>query len=380
MTERQMVTLRKITELREIPDAEFIETAVIDGWTVVVKKGEFEADDECVFFEIDSFLPATDARFAFLEKTKRVWRGKEGYRLKTIKLRKQLSQGLALPLGLFSTEITAHIKNIVAGAISILKSELPTESSYRTLADLLGVLKWEEDENNNGGPNGPGRLSTFPSFIPKTDQERIQNVHRSVAGTCGEVAYEVTVKMDGSSITVYHKDDHVGVCSRNQELKLDEDNNFVRAARESRLLYAIDKLGKNYAVQGELCGPGIQKNRAEKKELGIWIFDIYDIDERRYLLPDERHQVYGDLRNIVKDSGVAPALDFRHVPVLATGYCRDLAVLDNALALAERATYVIHQGDGTIKEVPAEGVVFKPALGGDSFKIISNSYLMKHDL
>lgn len=100
---RRLVTVRKINAINPIPNADAIEVATIDGWNVVIKKGEFAVGDYCMFFEIDSFLPANDGRFAFLagKGTKTDENGVERIRLRTIKLRGQISQGLALPISAF---------------------------------------------------------------------------------------------------------------------------------------------------------------------------------------------------------------------------------------------------------------------------------------
>lgn len=341
MSERILVSRQTVSELRPIPGADAIETAVILGWTVVVKKGEFAVGDTAIFFEIDSFLPATDARFAFLEKTKRTWRGADGYRLKTIKLRKQLSQGLALPA-----------------------REFPELDGVEDLAAKLGVVKWEEDEDS---PSLAGNvLRTFPSFIPRTDQERIQNVYKEIDPTAD---YEVTVKLDGTSCTVYLHGFHVGVCSRNQELKLDDpvndSNLYVKTAREKRLQDIVvywATQGREFALQGEIAGPGIQKNRANLPEVGFYLFDIYDIAAKRYLNPIERRTIVEATREVFQ---------LLHVPVWSLGPAPELATFDTALGNAN--------GPGITDEI-REGLVYKRIDGEGSFKIISNEYLFKHGL
>ena len=164
MATRKLVTIQKISDLKPIENADAIECAGVLGWHVVVKKGEFKIGDPCVYFEIDSLLPVV-SEFAFLSKSgvkKSYADGKEyeGYRLKTIRLRGQISQGLCLP-------------------ISILDGKkYPTDSRknpvYQTGTDvtsLLGVVKYEPviPANLSGQAKG-----LFPGFIPKTDETRIQ--------------------------------------------------------------------------------------------------------------------------------------------------------------------------------------------------------------
>ena len=109
---RKLVTIRKINEIHPISNADLIERAKIGGWNVVVKKGQFKADDLCVYGEIDSIFPAEDERFAFLE----------GKRLRTKKLRGVVSQGIAFPLS-------------ILGEISVKEGDEVTE--------ILGVTKYE---------------------------------------------------------------------------------------------------------------------------------------------------------------------------------------------------------------------------------------------
>ena len=114
---RRLVSVRKIDAIEDIPNADLIKVAVIGGWKVVVKAGEFQPSDLCVFFEIDSFLPADDSRYEFLLKNKTTWMGKEGIRLRTIRLRKQLSQGLALPISSFFSTVKINDETFITGYI-----------------------------------------------------------------------------------------------------------------------------------------------------------------------------------------------------------------------------------------------------------------------
>lgn len=326
MTERQLVTARTISGLSPITGADQIECATIDGWKVVVKKGEFKVGDPCAFFEIDSFLPASDTRFDFLSKSKRTWRGKEGYRLKTVKLRGQISQGLALPLTLFPE------------GVEVLSQT---------------IQKWEEDVH----PALAGMVKgAFPSFLRKTDQERLQNIYGDVDK---KALYEVTLKMDGTSLTVYRYQGVFGVCSRNLELKVTDENAGNLYIQQSS---KFSQIPEGFAVQAEICGPGIQGNRAALTSIDAYVFDIFDIQKGVYLN-------HWDRLEMCKKYG------WLHVPSVAEpefGPNDCLQSMEDALAYAERFNYLSGE--------PAEGVVFKRSDGGMSFKIISNKYLLKHGL
>lgn len=342
---RKLATIRKIAELRPIEGADAIEAAVVDGWTVVVKKGEFQAGQFAVFCEIDSWIPTDLAPFLSKGKEPREFNGVKGERLRTVKLRGQLSQGLLLP-------------------INVLPHSLGFEyATDRTIGEdvsyWLGVQKWEAPI--------PAQLagevrSTFPGFIPKTDQERVQNLVREVEDyTQRRLTFEVTEKLDGSSMTVYSVEGDEGVCSRNLDLKETETNTFWSVARREGLL---DKIaGMNIALQGELIGEGIQKNPYGIKGQDFYVFDIYDINKGEYFTPARR-------RRFCEDKQI------KHVPVIAhAAELHDtlgLMSVEDILKFAEAKSV---QGSAKPER---EGVVFKccedPAT---SFKAISNKFLLK---
>jgi RNA ligase (TIGR02306 family) len=332
---RKLVTVRNVDAVRPIAGADAIECAIVEGWSVVIKKGEFAAGDRCVFFEIDAFLPLDDPRFGFLEKSAITWNEQRGVRLRTMKLRGQISQGLILPLSQFN-EIDA-----LALADPALRQ--------RDWAALFGIGKWE--------PVIPACLSgevegAFPDFIAKTDQERIQNLPEVFAASDG-LAFEVTVKLDGSSMTVFHNAGNAGtsgVCGRNWQLRETPGNSLWRVAREDRLLEALATLGRNVALQGEIVGEGIQGNPEKLRG-------------QQFHVLDERNAVVDALR--VLGAGV------RTVPLL------EVSTLDRfGGSMAEVLAYA--EGPSLNPGTSREGVVFKRLDGGLSFKAISNSYLLKH--
>ncbi|MGJ7531119.1 RNA ligase (ATP) [Variovorax sp. GB1P17] len=342
---RKLATVRTVETIRPIPGADAIECAVVEGWTVVIKKGEFAVGDRGVFFEIDAFLPLDDPRFAFLEKSAITWNEQRGVRLRTMKLRGQISQGLILPLSQFA-EIDAQ-----ALADPALRQ--------RDWASLFGVEKWE--------PVIPASLSgevegAFPSFISKTDQERIQNLPELLA-TSGGHAFEVTVKLDGSSMTVFHNAGAVGVCGRNWQLRETAGNSLWRVARQDRLLEALATLGRNLALQGEILGEGIQGNPEKLRGQAFHVFDVFDIDRSSYCGMEERSAIVDALRELGATVRTVPLLE-------VTTLDRFDGSMAQVLAFAE--------GPSLNPASAREGLVFKRLDGGLSFKAISNSYLLKH--
>jgi RNA ligase (TIGR02306 family) len=342
---RKLATIRRINNLLPIEGADLILTAVIDGWTVVVKKNEFNVGDLCVYFEIDSFLPDGNPAWQHLvEKSSRMFEGNRGHRLRTIRLRGQLSQGFVIPVPESMTKLFEG--DDVSNLLNIKKYEAPVP------AELAGQVR-----------------GNFPGFIPKTDQERCQNLGHDIFVENANSRYEVTMKMDGTSFTAYHRDGETGVCGRNWELQINDDNatnTLVRMFVDSGLQAALLEFGLNYAVQGELMGPAIQGNREAFTAARLFIFDIYDIDGGRYLSPEDRHRVITELWNRGLNRDVV-----QHVPVMSMGATLSELGISNVGELLKFA-----EGPSFVHPV-REGLVFKREDGGFSFKSISNAFLLK---
>ena len=342
MSERVMARVVRIDAINPIKDADQIEVAQIGGWKVVVKKGEYTADSLAVYCEIDSFIPHSIA--PFLTKPgqfPKVYNEVEGQRLRTIKLRGQISQGLLLSMS-------------VRGSDGLVVGALFTEGDDVT--DFLGIQKWEPPQEFRAA-NAKG---SFPYFIPKTDQERIQNLSRSLEKWNAENhQWQVTEKIDGSSMTVFYKDGEVGVCSRNLELKDDGTSTFWETAKSEGLVEKLIAVGKNIALQGELIGGQIQGNAYKVDKFQFHLYDIFDIDAQQYLTPKDVE-------------GTALQLNIRHVPVLEQFTTFDVR-MEDLIAYAE--------GKSVVGAKPErEGLVFKSLTEpGTSFKVISNKWLLKND-
>lgn len=246
---RQLATIQKIVALHQIPGADAIEMAQVLGWELVVKKNQFKIGDVCVYVEIDSILPVAFEPFAFLQ----------GKRIKTVKLRGQISQGIAFP-------------------IDILPKIVPTPDSAPDwligddVTALLGVTKWEPQEA--GGSCNPGHSAgTFPAYIPKTDETRVQVLQHVLDQFKGTLCY-VTEKLDGSSVTIWRKDGVLRVASRNFEKK---DGPMFDAAQKINV-------PEGFCFQGEFIGMGVQKNKYKLTEHQIRIFSYFDINEQKYVI------------------------------------------------------------------------------------------------
>ena len=336
MTERKLATIRKIAAIERIEGADAIEVAVVDGWKVVVKKGEFAVDSLAVYLEIDSWVPTELAPFLSKGKEPREFEGVKGERLRTVKLRGQISQGLLLPL-----EPTCA--NIESELFEGLDVSLP-----------LNIIKWERPMNAQLAGMARGN---FPPLVPKTDQERIQNLTRQFA-EYQQDTWSITEKLDGSSCTFYLDDEGVfHVCSRNLDLKEDEANSFWKVARKFQI---EDIMRRNsmlgMAIQGEMIGEGIQGNQY-KTQLDFYVYDMYNTHTGQYILP-------------VQLKAACERLGLKHVPILAESMSFPYGTIQAILDTAE--------GPSELNGSNREGLVFKSNTVHDrSFKCVSNSWLLK---
>lgn len=334
--ERKLASIQVIKEIVPIEGADAIELAVVNGWKVVVAKtAEHRAGDHVVYCEIDSFLPIRE-EFEFLRKSSYKKMGdQEGFRLRTIKLRGQVSQGLILPMSIFGDfSWTAYEGLDVTERLGIVKYEPPIP------AELAGKVK-----------------GLFPSFLRKTDEERIQNLSAEYE-KMKEQSYYVTEKLDGSSATYYYKDGEFGVCSRNLELLETEDNTFWKVARSLDLENKLRNFGRNVCLQGELVGEGIQGNPYRIKGQTVKFFNAYDIDRCEYY-------------DMLSLSTIVDMLKLEMVPMLNTNY-----------ELPPTIEVLLNEADGKSRlneSADREGLVIRSHDMKTSFKAISNKFLLKED-
>ena len=339
--ERQLATIRTINKLVSIDGADFIELAIIDGWQCIVKKGEFQVNDKCVYFEIDSLLPINE-HFEFLSKgnkPKTNQDGTIGYRLKTIRLRKELSQGLALPTAEFEELKNIEIGDDVTEILNIVKYEppLPSDSTFRAKGN-------------------------YPIFLNKSDESRIQNLSRNIQIFKNKnIKFRVSEKLDGSSATFYLHNGEFGVCSRNWDLDFDENNMYWQCAiqyniEENMRDFSIKNDLESFAIHGELIGEGIQNNIYQLKGRELRMYYLYDINNMEYSdrLFDEFVFRY----------------DMKICPILNAGITlNDFIDTNSILEFAE--------GKSQLNEVEREGVVFQSPNREYHFKAISNKFLLK---
>jgi RNA ligase (TIGR02306 family) len=345
---RKMATIRKIEEVKAIPNADKIVAYRVGGWWVVDSIGKYVVGDLVVYAEPDSFIPTAIA--PYLTKPghyAKTFEDVEGERLRTVKLRGQLSQGLLLPVEVDNDQF--------GGVVHLVKGKYCVEEGM-DVSELLGIVKYEAPI--------PAALAgevkgMFPSVIPKTDQERIQNLTAELEVWKTEgLTWEVTEKLDGSSMTVYVIDGEVGVCSRNLDLRPNKDNSLWRAAYKHDLPTKLSTIQRNIAIQGELIGNGIQGNMYKMRDQDFYVYDIYDIDAGRYFTPMERQAFVTEYK-------------LNHCPVLNASAKVDTLTVDSLLQMAEGKSVMIENGP------EREGLVFKCNEKQVSFKAISNRFLIK---
>lgn len=331
---RKLASIQKIKEIESIEGADAIEKAYVLGWQLVIRKGEFSVGDLCVYCEIDSIMP-DKPEFEFVRA--------KSNRIKTIRLRGQISQGICFPLSVLpeGTEISEDMD--VTEVLGVTKFEPPIP------ANLAGTVK-----------------GMFPSFIPKTDETRVQVLEKVLTTYAGTLCY-VTEKLDGSSVTFYWKDGEFGVCSRNLDLEFNEDNSMWKFAVANKLEEKLKALNRNIALQGEIIGEGIQKNKYKSKGQSIYFFNIFDIDTYSYFSLKEAKALLADL-------------DLNMVPVLEENYLLESNV--DALIAKSKMNSVLN------RETIAEGIVIRPVeektdkyvmKGRVSFKAINPDFLIKYD-
>jgi RNA ligase (TIGR02306 family) len=316
---------------------------VVDGWKVVVAKDvQHKVGDLVIYCEIDSFLPIRE-EFEFLRKSSYKKMGdQEGFRLRTAKMKGQISQGLILPIFVLNPPDT----NIYVQPFEGLD-----------VTEMLDIVKYEPPIPANLAGKVKG---LFPSFLIKTDEERVQNIAVEYSALCFQSKHQfyVTEKLDGSSATFYINNGEFGVCSRNLELLETENNSFWKVARELKLEENLRALEKNICLQGELIGEGIQGNPYGIKGQTVRFFSVYQIDSRTRL-------GIKDLEDICFMIGL------QTVPILESNF-----LLPNTIE--EMLQYA--EGKSALNpKTEREGVVVRSLDGTISFKAISNKFLLKNE-
>ncbi len=343
MEKRKLASVQYVHHITPIEGADRIKCVHVLGWQCVANKGQFQVGDSCVYMEVDAFLPVCD-RFEFLRSSsyKKSELLGEGFRLRTQKFRGQISQGLVQPLSI-----------------------LP-EGDYQIgddVTDLLGIRKWEVEEYATSGGTVTGE---FPEGISKTDELRVQSYPTLIDELRQVPAYYISTKMDGTSVTMYWRDGHFGVCGRNWEYADDGKCAMWKYAHEHNIPELLAQYHlSDLALQGEFCGPGIQKNRLKLTRPEWYVFNVIDLATR------ERYPLH-------RMQELCDRLQLQMVPIEEEG---EAFPYDSVEVLLERAKGKYPSG------MNKEGIVIRPVepvYSGTidaplSMKVLNNDYLLQGD-
>ena len=352
---RKLASVQLVTNLTEMEGYDNVVMARVLGWNVIVRKGECSVGDKVVYFEIDSLLPEDNPAFDFLKNSKGKIKA-----LKPKKLRGYVSQGLVLP-------------------ISILPEGEYEEG--QDVTEILNVKKYEpEIKFTIGTGNRPINTKPYPNYIPKTDEERVQTIPEFLKKCAGH-EFVVTEKLDGTSFTAFIRDGEFGLCSRNLQMPYDGTNLYGMVAinydLENKFKEIRDRIGYDFALQGELIGAGIQKNKYRLQEHEIRWFNLFNIDRQKDI-----GFYFGDTDEFRDFKGITLGhmcswLDMQSVPIIDSSF----TMIDDVDALVEMAS-------GKSKLYPEqerEGLVFRAKHNSElskfgsrvSFKAISLDFLLQ---
>jgi hypothetical protein len=358
---RKLATIRKIVDIKPIEGADMIEVAVIDGWECVVKKSEeLKVGDLVVYIEIDSIVPDRP-EFEFLRDRK--------FRVRTIKLRKQISQGLVLPLSILPNCKTYKEEDDVTDILGIKKYDpegdkerqlltQKADNSKNPIVKFLMRFKWFRKRYIKPKKGG------FPSWIVKTDEERIQNKTtmfniEKEAGT----EFTVTEKIDGQSVTYFlekvGRKYNFGVCSRNIYLKKPDNSSYWTIAKQldiENVLKSIIGKHNRIVLQGEIIGEGIQGNKYKIKGYDFYAFNL--------IYPDHK-TCSQEIFYTLHDCGI------KTVPILDSNF-----KLRNCISEMVDCA----KGDSVLLTRKREGIVVRANNKDISFKVINPEFLLAEEI
>ena len=354
---RKLASIRRISEIKDIPGKDRIGLATVDGWHVIVQKKAFEVNGLCVYCEIDSVLPEKP-EFEFLRS--------KNFRIRTMKMAGCISQGICFPL-----------------------SVLP-EGNYNEgddVTEIIGVTQYEATRDVEREPVKKTKYPKwlmryawfrslvlrkpkkrgFPSFISKTDETRIQNAPFFLEFKEPWVATE---KIDGQSGTFallrhrhfwpFKDSFEYIVCSRNLRIPTPDTSSYWSVSKIYNIEFVLKTLiGSNewVAIQGECVGPGIQGNKYKKEDYDLYVFNVINSSEGRLPSPEAKE--------IMLDRGL------KFVPILDTN-C-------NLFGLSVDEVVEKSDGKSVVGDTLREGIVYRSKDGKNSFKAVSNKFLIHYN-
>lgn len=370
---RKLASVQKIKSIKPIEGADKIEIAQVLNWDCVVKKGEYHVGDEVIYFEIDSLLPDIPM-LEFLKGSS--WSQKlNKYKISTHKFRGQISQGLVIPakdLKELYTQINCKNGEVNVMSLAVIDPLIEGED----LTEILGIEKYEPPVSN-----GPlGRTISHEWYVPKTDEERIQVCAQDVLPVYMKAErneWYASVKIDGCSCTAGLFEDAFLIGGRSQWYA--DENMYTTTVKkyitEEKLKEYHEKTGKYVVFQGELCGPGIQSNRLGLSEKDWFIFNAYTSTTGK-MDSYTKCDLIGML-NLCEEFGLF------HVPLIAFEEKFDFSkttdidqTVEDLLKYVDQFKYRRWFDNASPNQI-AEGIVFRMNDMTNSFKVVSNKFLLK---
>lgn len=345
---RKLASIQRIWKIEPIEGADKIELAHVLGWQCVVNKGQFQPMDTGVYFEIDSFLPIRP-EFEFMRTSsyKKTDIMGEGFKLRTMRFRGQISQGLLLPISSFP--------------------ELPADIELgKDVSEILGIRKWEIEER---AATGGTVIGSLPYDIPHTDETRVQENPELIQAFAG-LEYYISTKMDGSSHSIGIDENGFHVTGHNYEYKDDGSSSFfelvkARGYQEKVESFVRENGLSTLTIQGELCAPGIQQNRLRLVKPEWYVFTVRENGKR-----------VGLTRMIE----ICDSLGMDHVPIeeISTDLPSKYPTVESLLERADGEYPNGGKKEGVVIR-PTEPI-FCPLISASlSMKVVSNKYLLKNE-
>lgn len=363
---RKLASVQKVKAIRPIEGADRIEVVQVLNWDCVAQKGLYDVGDLVIYFEIDSLLPDIPM-LEWLKKS--AWSQKlNKYKISTHKFRNQISQGLIIPI----RDLTEMYNQINGTSLSSI--------DYDEGDDLTGLLKIEKYEPPVS--NGPlGEIISHEWYVPKTDEERIQVCAENVLPEYMKIdqnEWYASIKLDGTSCTAGLFEDTFLIGGRNQWYK--GPNMYTETVKkygdiETKARKYLEATGVYVVFQGELCGPGIQSNKLGLKEKEWFIFNVF-VSTTGKMDGYEKLDLIGML-------GMCERFGLKHVPLVNAEDKFDFKAtnnidetVENLLKYVDNFKYRIYFEDASPNQI-AEGLVFRKNDMTNSFKVVSNKFLLK---
>ena len=366
--ERKLASIQRISAITPIEGADKIEVATILGWQVVIaKKDNFKVGDWVVYIEIDSILP-DKPEFEFMRERK--------FRVKTIKLRGQVSQGICFPLSILGkgnfkedddvTELLGIRKYDPQADFERKETERLASIDRNRMDKFLKRYSWYRKLMFR-----PNR-KPFPAFIKKTDEDRIQ-LFPDYYEKWKHLTFDVTEKLDGQSATyfmiknpehgLFRKKWLFGVCSRNfQLLKKDNSSYWTLAEKlkiQDKMKWWCNSNNKGLIIQGEALGPRIQGNKYGLIEYSLYVFNIASYDKGQTVNFNQ-----GEQFEICESLSLFPV----------TWLYSQFELYPTIREMVEFA-----KGNSRLNEnILREGVVIRNYENNVSFKVINSDFLLKY--